>query len=207
MDSPFLAAPDDALSTVLVPERAHEQLPLMPMAPIELTAAISSLALGGAERIVLDWAQGCASRYRIRLIVLHDVQNEWPMPAGIQVTRLCGKALLRELEILGAAIAAGGNRVVLCHLLSASERDALTRGGAHVVPCCITRWRDGARRLMRFRIRAKSSPYHDTPPGSCALRSGAANAPSFTTFRKRRRRAPVHEASGARDGLCRSMQR
>jgi glycosyltransferase involved in cell wall biosynthesis len=147
MDSPFLTAPRDALSTMLVPERAEEQPPLLHLPPLELNAVIASLALGGAERIVLDWARSCAARYHVRLIVLHDVASEWPLPAGVEVTRLGGKALPQRLEELGAVIAAGGNRVVLCHLLSATERDALTRGGAHAIPVlhnAMAGWRETA---------------------------------------------------------------
>ena len=95
-----------------------------------MTAAIASLALGGAERIVLDWAASCAARYRTRLVVLHEVADEWPLPPGVEVIRLRDADLASQLEAAGSAIASGGNPVVVCHLLTAPERAALARGGA-----------------------------------------------------------------------------
>jgi hypothetical protein len=47
--------------SLLAAERASEQLPLMPCAPCAVTAAIGSLALGGAERIVFRRGQTPAS--------------------------------------------------------------------------------------------------------------------------------------------------
>jgi glycosyltransferase involved in cell wall biosynthesis len=133
MDSAFLI-PGRQLAALLAPDRAEFQPPLIVAPRQQVTAAIASLALGGAERIVLDWAASCAGRYRTRLIVLHDAQNEWPLPPDVEVTRLSGTDLPRRLECAGAAIVSDGNPVVLCHLLSARERAALARGGAHPVP-------------------------------------------------------------------------
>jgi glycosyltransferase involved in cell wall biosynthesis len=148
LETPFPAAGQrETLATLLAPEFSAEQPPLLnPVRPV-LSAAIGSLALGGAERIVLDWAASCAGRYRVRLIVLHDAQAEWPLPPGVQVTRLGSTDLPHRLEIAGAEIAAGGNPVVLCHLLAADERRALARGGAHPVPVlhnAIAGWIEGA---------------------------------------------------------------
>ncbi|HYH41278.1 MAG TPA: glycosyltransferase, partial [Burkholderiales bacterium] len=135
MDSPFLIPGwRDPLQAVLAPASAADQPPLMQSAAREVTAAIASLALGGAERIVLDWAASCAGRYRTRLIVLRDIEHEWPLPPGVEVTRLSGADLPQQLKAAGAVIAAGGNPVVLCHLLTARERAALALGGAHPVP-------------------------------------------------------------------------
>src|SRR5689334_21777154 len=77
-------------SVLLAPERASEQPPLLDARPLQTTAAVSSLALGGAERIVLDWAELCARSHRVRLIVLRDVQPEWLMPENVEIVRLRG---------------------------------------------------------------------------------------------------------------------
>ncbi|MBI3917246.1 MAG: glycosyltransferase [Betaproteobacteria bacterium] len=134
-ETQFLSqARQEALATLLAPDSAQDQPALMYPGRAELSAAIGSLALGGAERIVLDWAASCARQYRARLVVLRDAPAEWPLPPGVQVMRLGGTDLPRRLETAGAGIAAGGNPVVLCHLLTADERRALARGGAHPVP-------------------------------------------------------------------------
>ncbi|HKA41070.1 MAG TPA: glycosyltransferase, partial [Burkholderiales bacterium] len=127
--------PSDApLARLLAPEIWPEQPPLHDAGRCEISAVVASLALGGAERIVLDWAAGCAARYRVRLFVLREARAEWPVPSGVQVMRLPGKDQERELQRCGAEIAAGGNPVALCHLLTAAERRALARGGARPVP-------------------------------------------------------------------------
>ena len=48
--------PAAALNLLLAPPRAEAQPPLYDPGRPQLTAAIATLALGGAERIVLDWA-------------------------------------------------------------------------------------------------------------------------------------------------------
>jgi hypothetical protein len=111
-----------------------DQPPLLELPPAEVNAALGTLALGGAERIVLDWAARTAARHRVRLVVLRDAVDEWHPPAGVEVIRLRGGALEERLAGLGAVMAGGGNPVVLCHLLTAAERDALARGGACPVP-------------------------------------------------------------------------
>jgi hypothetical protein len=124
----------EALAFLCPPQDATEQPPLYRSGRVCLTAALGSLALGGAEHIVLDWAARCIHRFRVRLIVLRDASVEWPVPDGIEVTRLGGVEDSAQIERLGAEIAAGGNRVVLCHLLRAAERRALARGGVRPIP-------------------------------------------------------------------------
>jgi len=135
LQSALRSGTDDAdLERVLLREGAVPQPPLLELAPEYLTAAISSLALGGAERIVLDWAARSARRHRVRLIVLRDARAEWTPPAGVDLVRLHGENVLAKLESLGREIAETGNPVVLCHLLLQPERRALGRGGAQPVP-------------------------------------------------------------------------
>lgn len=122
------------LQTLFAPERADNQPPLYDHCRPTITAAIATLALGGAERIVLDWAAGCAAHYEVKLVVLRGAAAEWPLPPGIRVTRLNDGDPLQQLAIIGAEVAASGNPVVLCHLLNVDERKAIARGGAQPVP-------------------------------------------------------------------------
>src|SRR5687767_14484241 len=64
------------------------QPPLVAGAPAELHAAIAGLALGGAERIVVDWARRIQPPWTPHLIVLRDHTHEWPVPPAVRVTRL-----------------------------------------------------------------------------------------------------------------------
>ena len=76
---------------------APDQPPLLDLPPAEVNAALGTLALGGAERIVLDWAARTAARHRVRLVVLREVPDEWPAPPGVEVIRLHGVALEEKL--------------------------------------------------------------------------------------------------------------
>ena len=128
-DAPLI----EALTRVVARAGLATQPPLLEFAPATLTVAVASLACGGAERIVLDWARRAMVRHRVRLIVLRDVAGEWTPPTGLQVHRLGGRDVLARLESLGAEIAADGHPLVLCHLLREGERRALERGGAQTV--------------------------------------------------------------------------
>lgn len=143
-----------ALQRILAPPHAAVQPPLFDAGRPALTAAIATLALGGAERIVLDWAAGCAARYAVTLIVLRKLPLEWPVPPGITLLRISDGDPLQALCAAGAAIAACGNPVVVCHLLSAAERAALARGGAQplaVLHNAAAGWHEDARVLAAER--------------------------------------------------------
>jgi glycosyltransferase involved in cell wall biosynthesis len=130
----------DALARILAPQTAAEQPPLLARAGQRpcLYAAVASLALGGAERIVLDWAVRCAREYGVRIAVLRDVAPEWPLPPEIEVVRFHGMDIEARLAQFGAQAAlernTAGTPVVCCHLLSAEQRRALRSGGALTVP-------------------------------------------------------------------------
>ena len=111
-----------------------DQPPIVQLPALELHAAIGSLAIGGAERIVLDWAAAASRKHRVRLIVLRAAPVEWPVPDGLEVIRLAGADVPSALAREGARIAARGNPQVLCHLLTGTERAALQRGGALPIP-------------------------------------------------------------------------
>ena len=119
---------------LLAPVTATEQPPLLASLPLCLHAAIGSLAIGGAERIVLDWAAAASRNHHVRLLVLRAAPVEWPVPQALEVIRLGSERVTLALEREGARIAATGNAQVLCHLLSAAERAALQRGGAQPIP-------------------------------------------------------------------------
>jgi len=113
----------------------------------ELTVAISSLSIGGAERIVLDWATRIYPQWRVHLIVLRNRTKEWSVPSFIRVTRLEDKERMEKLKNIpdislrrvfqlreiGKEISHSDNPVCVCHLLNKFERDALLEGGAQVV--------------------------------------------------------------------------
>lgn len=116
-----------------VPSIPIEQPPVHVRYGNELTVAIASLSIGGAERIVLDWAARIYPRWRVHLIVVKDRDTEWPVPDFVRVTRLANTRILEQLEELGRDIAAKPIPVVTCHLFKKAWRDALIRGGAKVV--------------------------------------------------------------------------
>ena len=99
------------LARLLAPAAVPDQPPLLDLPPAEVNAAVATLALGGAERIVLDWAARTAGRHRVRLVVLRDAPDEWSVPRGIEVIRLHGNGApdTTRLAALGAAMAAGGD--------------------------------------------------------------------------------------------------
>ncbi|HMF96245.1 MAG TPA: glycosyltransferase [Vicinamibacterales bacterium] len=110
------------------------QPPLVGIDAPELTVAIASLALGGAERIVLDWAARVQPAWRVHVIVLRDHAHEWPVPPGVRLTRLTGTDVPVALMDIGRRIAHSDSPVCVCHLLTSAERAALCEGGAFVVP-------------------------------------------------------------------------
>src|SRR5262245_1160975 len=102
--------------------------------PAELHVAIAGLALGGAERIVLDWAERIRPPWTPHIIALRDHVHEWRVPASVKITRLGGVDVLPQLIRLGRTIAQSAVPVCPCHLLTASERQALGSSGAFIVP-------------------------------------------------------------------------
>lgn len=123
---------------VLHPDTATAQPPLH-AATRELPplgAVIASLAVGGAERIVLDWAQRAAQRQPVWLCVLHDQPHEWPLPAQVRAVRLRSLDVEEGIASFSRQLSAEwaardlGRPSVLCHLTLQKHRYALARGGA-----------------------------------------------------------------------------
>lgn len=151
------------MNLVLSPEGVQQPRLYEPN-PIELYVAVASLSLGGAERIVLDWAERIYPRYRVHIIVLRDRVQEWRVPPFVRVTRLGGAHLPQQLEGIGRIIASDKNPVCLCHLLSAKERRALAQGGAIIVPV-FHNAKDGWTESVTF---ASEIPYAIAVSESCA---------------------------------------
>lgn len=111
-------------------------------APVVLCAVLGSLAIGGAERIVLDWVQRNRSRCRVRLFVIHRHGPEWPVPADVDVVRPAAGQPVAEALVAFAVQAVSawraafgsGAPAVLCHMTRQEHRDALEAGGALAVP-------------------------------------------------------------------------
>lgn len=62
-------------------------LPLFP-SDKKIRIMISSLALGGAEKIVLDWAKAEVNAGKdVEIAVLYKMDKEWPIPSGVKVFR------------------------------------------------------------------------------------------------------------------------
>jgi glycosyltransferase involved in cell wall biosynthesis len=117
------------------PSAAALQPRLLAATRTTLHAAVGSLALGGAERIVLDWAAVTARQHTVRLIVVRSSAVTWKVPENIELVQLGNEQPVPDaLVAQGLAIAASGHPRVLCHLLTASEREALARGGAQPIP-------------------------------------------------------------------------
>jgi glycosyltransferase involved in cell wall biosynthesis len=92
--------------TIAITREADLQPPLLPRHGGELAVALGGLALGGAERIVLDWAARVHPGRQVHLIVLRDHAQEWPVPAAVRLTRLHGRNVIPRLRQLGRDIVA-----------------------------------------------------------------------------------------------------
>lgn len=115
------------------PEVSNSISVTTPFAVGEITVVIASLAVGGAERIVVDWAARVDSRWQIHLVVLFDQDVEWIPPDHVRVTRFHGRDLLARLRILAADIATSDNPVCVCHLLSSRWLTELEHPGVTLV--------------------------------------------------------------------------
>jgi glycosyltransferase involved in cell wall biosynthesis len=136
-----------------------EQPPLYKTNSNELTVAISSLSLGGAEKIVLDWATRIYPKWHVNLIVLRDRKEEWPVPNIITITRLHGKDLVKKLQVVGKHVASSPRPVCVCHLLNQAEREALSKSGVNVIPVlhnAKTGWLEDASNLSESSVIAVS---------------------------------------------------
>lgn len=121
---------EETLARLLARTVEDEQPPLASPIDDELTVVLPALALGGAERIVVDWAARARGRIRVHLAVLRELPAQYPIPGGVRLSRV--------ENATGALAAFAGtlpaSSLVLCHLLSAPQRAELRRGGVNAVP-------------------------------------------------------------------------
>lgn len=143
-----------------------------------LNVAVGSLALGGAEYIVLQWAARAAVRHGVRLLVMRNASQEWPTPSGIEITRLGGVDIGRRLEMAGARLAAARGHHVHRHGRRCEASASLSARAARACClACIARsgqrapghpWQaDGARWLAGMANRSRT----DQAPSSTAQAS------------------------------------
>jgi glycosyltransferase involved in cell wall biosynthesis len=100
----------------------------------EIHIAVASLVRGGAERIVLDTCRALArSGRRVHLIVLHRRADEYPVPAGVRLSRI-GRPPERSIDAVACEIARSGARLVLAHLLRAPTLERFWRRGVATIP-------------------------------------------------------------------------
>src|SRR5215468_888270 len=81
----------------------------------EMTVIVSSLSLGGAQKIILDWASRIAPFWDVHLITIRDQPLEFSVPNYIRLTRLGGSSQDGYLKLrqIAKEIAASENPVAL----------------------------------------------------------------------------------------------
>ena len=104
-------APEIAKARVL----AHQPRLAGGRLPPEIHLVVASLVRGGAERIVIDTCTALArAGRRVHLVVLHRRPDEYPVPAGVRLSRIGGA---RSVDDVAREIACSGNALVIAHLL------------------------------------------------------------------------------------------
>ena len=99
-----------------------------------IRAVVSSLARGGAERIVLDWLGAERRRGRaVELAVLHARRHEYALPDGLPVIRRAGETVQAFVSALGARWA-GSAAPVSTHLVGDELLARLWDRGVRTVP-------------------------------------------------------------------------
>jgi glycosyltransferase involved in cell wall biosynthesis len=100
-----------------------------------LRILIASLALGGAEKIVLDWAKAEVSRgYRVELAVLHQVNKEWPVSRGIKVIRRSNGCTVNVFLSLLAQRWLASRGAISTHLIRDPQLNQLWKSGLKTIP-------------------------------------------------------------------------
>ena len=83
----------------LIVQKEVLQPPVMLLQRPEIVVAIASLSIGGAEKIVIDWARRIHPRWTVHLIVLRTRPHEWNVPDFVKVTRLQPGNINQQLDI------------------------------------------------------------------------------------------------------------
>ena len=121
---------EETLSRLLAQAAEEAQPPLASPIDEELTVVLPALALGGAERIVVDWAARVRGRIHVHLAVLREHSVQHSPPDGVRLSRI--DAAPGALAAFARTLPASS--IVLCHLLTAAQRAELRRGGVNAVP-------------------------------------------------------------------------
>lgn len=135
---PITAAP--LVDTVPVPALAPiKRQPAAPDFPdtLHLNVLVPSLALGGAERIVVETLQGLAQRQpTAKLFVLNDKQPEYQLGniARASVYRLDGLDMTTKLRTVALEVLASPMAAVFTHLIQARFLQALWDWGVSTIP-------------------------------------------------------------------------
>jgi glycosyltransferase involved in cell wall biosynthesis len=122
---------------MLIPDKAQAlQPPAFCPPTTEMTVIVSSLSLGGAQKIILDWASRIAAIWDVHLIAIRNQPQEFSVPGNIRLTRLGGSGQdgYAKLRQIAKKIAVSENPVALAHLLSKKERDLMANEGCFVIP-------------------------------------------------------------------------
>ncbi len=94
---------------------------------------IASLALGGAERILMDWV--AAYKRPTKIVVLWNAPQEYAVPHHVQLTRLNGKNINAELANIARDLKKSNYPfAVVCHLLRDAHLQTLWSEGVATVP-------------------------------------------------------------------------
>ena len=98
-----------------------------------LHVAIASLAIGGAERIVIDWISRLnRDIYKVRLAVLHDQQREYSVPDGVDVVRFHSTGIFQQMSEFVSFIPEGG--VIVTHLVQPKYLSCCSSYGVRPIP-------------------------------------------------------------------------
>jgi len=71
-----------------IPTSDFSGLPFIGTEENELTVVLNSLALGGVEKIVLNWATRIYPKWKVHIILLWNIKEEYLVPDFVRVTRL-----------------------------------------------------------------------------------------------------------------------
>jgi len=170
----------------------------------EIHIAVASLVRGGAERIVVDTCAALArAERRVHLIVLHRRPDEYPVPAGVRISRI-GATPGCSIERVAREIARSGNPLILAHLLRTATLQRFWRAGVATAPVVHNmreRWLDDP---ASYRHRLVPCVVAVSEAIARELRSHCPGLP-ISVVRHDLARRSVHADAGARRLLRRRM--
>jgi glycosyltransferase involved in cell wall biosynthesis len=135
------------LDAAAIDRATHTQAPYV--------VILASLALGGAERIVVDWMASVATQRSIKLVVLHDQSREFTVHPSVNVVRFGGVRLVEQLEAIVEHLSLRGARRVLTHLVRDDLLAVLWDRGVETIPVfhnTAEGWRNDPRVLAQGKV-------------------------------------------------------